>query len=147
VLDTPKGRLAVAISWEVFFGRRVRAGVRAGATLVLNPTNGSSYTGTILQSQQVTSSRLRAIETDRWVVQAAPTGFSAFVQPDGTVLNRTSVSERRVITRTVGLRTGRTWYVRFGDAPLLVLTTVALLATWRKWVVATARRARLRDRR
>ena len=55
-------------------GPRGRA--RTAARLILNPTNGASYTGTIVQTQQVASSRLRAIETGRWVVQASPTGFS-----------------------------------------------------------------------
>jgi apolipoprotein N-acyltransferase len=132
VLDTPKGRLAIAISWEVFFPRRVRAGVRDGGTVLINPTNGSSYTGTILQSQQVASSRLRAIESDRWVAQASPTGFSAFVSPNGSVLDRTAVSERRVITRSLGLRQGETWYIRFGDTPLVVLSAVAIVALWRR---------------
>ena len=54
---------------------------RHGGEVIINPTNGASYTGTILQTQQVASSRLRAIETGRWVVQAAPTGFSEFVTP------------------------------------------------------------------
>ena len=70
-----------------------------GGTFILNPTNGSSYTGTILQTQQVASSRLRAIENGRWVVQVSPTGFSAFVSPDGDVLDRTAVSEQKVIIR------------------------------------------------
>ena len=57
-----------------------------GAELVVNPTNGSSYWLSIVQTQQVASSRLRALETDRWVLQVAPTGFSAVVTPDGRVL-------------------------------------------------------------
>ena len=69
-------RPASVISWEVFFGGRVREGVRDGGGVILNPTNGASYTGTILQTQQIASSRLRAIETGRWVVQVSPTGFS-----------------------------------------------------------------------
>ena len=82
VIDLPDGtRLGVVISWEVFFGGRAREGVKAGGEALLNPTNGASYTGTIVQTQQVASSRLRAIETGRWVVQAAPTGFSEFVTP------------------------------------------------------------------
>ncbi len=84
------------ISWEVFFGDRGRAA--ADSDVLLNPTNGASYTGTILQTQQVASSRLRAVETGRWVVQVSPTGFSAFISPDGDVFQRTGVSERRVIT-------------------------------------------------
>ena len=96
-VDLPDGtRLGVVISWEVFFGGRVpRASARRRG--VLNPTNGASYTGTIVQTQQVASSRLRAIETGRWVVQVAPTGFSEFVTPDGDVIDRTAVSEQAVI--------------------------------------------------
>lgn len=138
VLDLPDGtRLGVVISWEVFFGGRVREGVERGAEVVINPTNGASYTGTIVQSQQVASSRLRAIETGRWVVQAAPTGFSAFVSPSGDVLQRTAVGERAVIRRAVPLRQGQTWYVRLGDRPWIV----ALLAAYAVTAVL-ARRAR-----
>jgi apolipoprotein N-acyltransferase len=127
VLDTPDGRMAVVISWEVFFGGRAREGVKHGGELLLNPTNGSSYTGTILQTQQVASSRLRAIETGRWEVQVSPTGFSAFVTPTGEVLDRSSVSERRVETRSVELRQGRTLYVRIGDIPFVAVAALGAL--------------------
>lgn len=124
--------MAVVISWEVFFGGRAREGVKAGGSFVTNPTNGSSYTWTILQTQQVASSRLRAIETGRWVVQVSPTGFSAFVSPEGEVLDRTAVSEQVVISHTVELRSGRTWAVALGEYPwvglMLVLTMGSLLA-------------------
>jgi apolipoprotein N-acyltransferase len=131
ILDLPDGtRLGVVISWEVFFGGRVRDGVGEGAGVVLNPTNGASYSGTIVQTQQIASSRLRALETDRWVVQAAPTGFSAFVTPDGDVIDRTSVSERAVIRHAVELRRGETWYTRLGDRPVIFLMMAGLAATW-----------------
>jgi apolipoprotein N-acyltransferase len=120
----------VVISWEVFFGGRVRDGVREGGGVVLNPTNGASYSGTILQTQQVASSRLRALETGRWVVQAAPTGFSVFVSPDGDVIDRTSVSERAVIRHEVELRRGETWYTRLGDRPIILVMIAGLAATW-----------------
>ena len=117
------------ISWEVFFGDRARDGIGNGGRLLLNPTNGSSYTGTILQSQQVASSRLRALETGRWVVQVSPTGFSAFVTPDGEVLDRTGISEQAVRMREVGLREGRTSYLRFGDWPVILLAAAMLVAS------------------
>lgn len=127
VVDLPDGdRLAVVISWEVFFGGRAREGVKAGGEAIINPTNGSSYTGTILQTQQVASSRLRAIETGRWLVQASPTGFSAFVTPDGEVQQRTAVSEQEVIRQRIELRTGRTWYVSLGDRPWITALIVVL---------------------
>ncbi len=130
-VDLPDGtRLATVISWEVFFGGRVREGVRAGGQAVINPTNGASYTGTIVQTQQVASSRLRAIETGRWVVQAAPTGFTAVVDADGRVLERTGVSERRVVFGDVELRDGRTWYVQVGDAPVVAVVVGMFVGSW-----------------
>ncbi|MDP1819972.1 MAG: apolipoprotein N-acyltransferase [Acidimicrobiales bacterium] len=131
-LDVPGavGRVSVSISWEVFFADRTREGVEDGARLVLNPTNGASFTGTIVQSQQVASSRLRAIENGRWVMQVAPTGFTAVVDDRGRVVERSSVGERRVIQRTVDLREGLTIYTRVGNAPAVALALVLLAIGW-----------------
>ena len=139
VLDLPDGeRLAVAISWEVFFADRVRDGVTAGGSVLVNPTNGASYTWTVLQTQQVASSRLRAMETGRWVVQAAPTGLTAVIDDRGRVLERTDVSERRVIVHEVRLREGHTWYTRIGDRAIVALLGLAF--------ALAALRARVRSR-
>ena len=95
-------------SWEVFFPDRTRAAIRAGGEVLLNPTNGASFHGSIVQTQQVAASRLAAITNGRWVLQAAPTGFTAIIDPDGTVEQRTGISERRVLEGTVQRRTGET---------------------------------------
>ena len=128
VIEADGVRMGVMISWEVFFGDRGQAAAEPGVDLLINPTNGSSYTWTILQGQQVASSRLRAVEQGRWVVQVAPTGFSAFVSPDGDVYERTAVSERAVIVRDLALREGTTWYHSVTDWPW-VTALVVLLAT------------------
>jgi apolipoprotein N-acyltransferase len=132
IIELPDGtELSVVISWEVFFGGRAREGVELGAEAILNPTNGSSYTGTIVQTQQVASSRLRAVENGRWVVQAAPTGFSAIVDADGDVLQRTAISEQKVLFADIELREGRTWYTNLGDGPIiLALVSVLLVSMW-----------------
>jgi apolipoprotein N-acyltransferase len=104
----------------------------------------------VLQTQQVASSRLRAVETGRWVVQAAPTGFSAFVSPSGDVHQRTGVSERAVIIREIDLRSGRTWYVTLGDWPwILAVLIVFLISVWYGGARVTLPRklASLRSRR
>ena len=128
ILRAADTTIAVVISWEVFFAGRANEGVERGATLLVNPTNGSSYTGTILQTQQIASSRLRALETGRWLVQVSPTGFSAFVSPSGQVFDRTGVSEQHVITREVQLRSGRTIYSYLGDMPFILIMISSLLA-------------------
>jgi len=123
-VDVANTRAAVAISWEVFFGGRVNEGVVDGATFIINPTNGSSYTGTILQTQQIAASRLRAREQSMWLVQVAPTGFSAFVSPNGEVFDRVGITRQGVVEREISLRTGRTLYSHLGNRAYIV----ALLA-------------------
>jgi apolipoprotein N-acyltransferase len=127
-VELPDGtRLGVMISWEVFFGGRGRAAADNGTAFLLNPTNGASYTGTILQTQQVASSRLRAVENGRWVVQVSPTGFTAFVTDSGEVLQRTGVSEQAVITSEVPLRGGTTWFHAIGTVPWALAVLVVLV--------------------
>lgn len=126
VLDTPLGRVGISISWEIFFAGRARDAVRHGGQILVNPTNGSSYWLTIVQTQQIASSRLRALETGRWVLQAAPTGFSAIVTPSGRVIDRTAVSEQAVVQGSAELRGGKTIAVRVGDWPMLVIALASI---------------------
>ncbi|MFM7068899.1 MAG: apolipoprotein N-acyltransferase [Actinomycetes bacterium] len=131
-LRTSAGPLAVAISWEVFFGRRVREGVRGGGEIVVNPTNGASYWLTQVQSQQIATSALRAVESGRWLVQAAPTGFTAFIGPDGRVRQRTAVSEPAVLYQRVERLDATTPAQALGDAPALAVALLSLagVAVW-----------------
>ena len=120
VLDTELGPIGVAISWEGFFEHRSRHAVREGAQLLTNPTNGSSFWLTQVQTQQVASNQLRAIENDRWVLQVAPTGLSAVIDPEGQLLQRTNVSERAVLQATVEMLDGRTLASRVGWWPVVL---------------------------
>lgn len=138
-LDTDVGRLSVAISWEIFFADRVREGVDDDAQLVLNPTNGASFTGTHVQTQQVAASKMRAIESDRWVLQVAPTGFSAVIGPDGTVYERSGISEPTVLRHTVALRSGSTIYTSLGLLPAWLAVLASLGMGW-GWVANERRR-------
>lgn len=126
MIDTEAGPMAVVVSWEVFFSRRVREGVRAGGEVVLNPTNGSSYWLTQVQTQQIASSQLRALESGRWVVQVSPTGFSAFIDPRGGIHQRSAVSEDVVLTRTIQRYDSTTPAQALGATPALLCAAVAV---------------------
>lgn len=130
VVDTPVGRLGVSISWEIFFGERAREAVNHGGRVIVNPTNGASFRGTQVQTQQVANSRMRAIENGRWVAQIAPTGFTAVITPEGDVRQRTDVSETEVVYDTIEMRTGRTLYTRVGDGLALAFAAACLLVGW-----------------
>jgi len=139
VLDTSLGRLGVVISWETFFPRRVRDALHHDAEIVLNPTNGSSYWLTQVQTQQIASSTLRAVESGRWVLQAAPTGFSAIIDPSGVVQQRSGMREARVLEQRVELRSGRTLAMTWGEVPALVVAFAAMCLGW----IAQQRRGRV----
>ncbi len=129
VLDTEIGPVGVSISWEGFFEHRARHAVREGAQILTNPTNGSSFWLTQVQTQQVASNQLRAIENDRWVLQAAPTGFTAVISPDGDVVARTGTEERKTLQAKVQMREGRTLASRVGWWPAVIYGLIALVAS------------------
>jgi apolipoprotein N-acyltransferase len=130
LLRTPAGPLGVMVSYEVFYAERGRSSVRAGAELLVVPTNTSSYATSQVPAQEVAADRVQAVEEGRDLVQAAPTGFSTVVDDRGDVRQRTDLGRRQVLLATVGLRTGRTIYEQTGDWPVLVLAGLALLAGW-----------------
>lgn len=130
LLATPAGDLGVVISYEVFFPRRARAAVNAGGEVLLVPTNASSYPTTQMPALELGAARLRALETGRAVVQAAPTGFSAFVGPDGAVRRQSDLGAPAVLTARVERRTGATPYTRAGDTPFAALAGAALAGAW-----------------
>ena len=143
VLRTPVGPLGAMVSFEVFYADRGRAPVRAGAQLLVVPTNTSSYATAQVPTQEIAASRVQAVQQGRDLVQAAPTGYSAVMTNRGVVEQRSVLGRPAVVTATVARRTGWTLYVRFGDGPVLVPAAMVLAAAW----ALAAARGRGRGRR
>lgn len=145
-IDTPSAPVGLMISFEVFFADAGRSATRAGAELLVVPTNTSSYSTSQVPTQEVAAARLQAIEEGRDLVQVAPTGYSVIVDNDGTVESRSVLGARQVLIGTVSLRDGSTVYERFGDVPVLVMAGIALGAgravEWRRRRSLSARSAR-----
>jgi apolipoprotein N-acyltransferase len=130
LLRTPAGPLGTMVSYEVFFPERGRLPTRAGAQLLIVPTNTSSYATSQVPCQEVAAARLQAITEGRDLLQAAPTGFSSVIDNEGRVLKRSSLGLRQVLVADVSLRTGRTLYERLGDLPVLVAAGALVLWGW-----------------
>ena len=139
VLETDVASLAPAISFEIYFGERVREGVRNGGEIVVNPTLASSYRTTIVPEQTLAAGRLRAIETGRWVVQASTTGYSAVIDHRGRVLERTGLREAATVQDDVERRHGLTWPVRLGTRPVTAVAVVVLAAALASSLAASGR--------
>jgi len=130
LLRTPAGPLGAMISYEVFYADRGRAPVRAGAQILIVPTNTSSYSTGQVPTQEVAASEVQAVQQGRDLLQAAPTGFSAWINHRGVLLARSTLGVRQIVPATLYRRTGLTLYVRYGDAPVLAIASVALVAGW-----------------
>jgi apolipoprotein N-acyltransferase len=128
VLDTPAGRLGVLISFEVFFADRSGDAVAHGATLLVVPTNTTSYPSSQMPSQELAAARLQAVMRGRDLVQASPTGYSAVIDNQGRVLERSELSQRGVLSAVVALRDGATPFSRIGSWPSLAVAAACLLA-------------------
>jgi apolipoprotein N-acyltransferase len=118
------------VSYEVFFSQAGRSATRAGAQILIVPTNTSSYATSQVPTQEVAADRLQAIAEGRDLVQTAPTGFSTIVDNQGQVLQRSVLGARQVLVASLALRDGATAYERFGDLPVLVLAAICLLLGW-----------------
>jgi apolipoprotein N-acyltransferase len=72
--------------------------------------------------------RFRAIENRIWLVRAANTGISAFIDPSGRIGGATPIFVTLSTTAKVGLGSRLTLYRRIGDA--LPLAFLLLGAYW-----------------
>jgi apolipoprotein N-acyltransferase len=130
LLRTPAGPLGTLVSFEVFYANRSRTSVRAGAELLIVPTNTSSYGTSQVPGQEVAAGAVQAVETGRDLVQAAPTGYSSVVDQRGKVRQRSVLGRRQVLVAGVALRRGFTVYDHLGDLPFLLLAAGGLGAGW-----------------
>ena len=88
LMRTPAGPLGLLVSFEVFYAGRSPPSVRAGAELLVVPTNTSSYSTSQVPSQEVAADGCRRSRRAATCVQAAPTGYSAVVTQRGVVVAR-----------------------------------------------------------
>lgn len=126
-LQTPAGRAGVTICFEGIFPDLVRKQVREGAQLLVNMTNDAWYEGTPGPYQHFLLERVRAVETDRYLVRSANRGVCGVVNPRGQLVATVSAGGPASFWGLVEPRDTRTLWTRVGSAWLL-LPLAGLLA-------------------
>jgi len=126
--------------FEVAYDDLLRALVDDGADVIVVPTNNATYTGTGQVEQQFAMSRLRAIETGRFVVVASTNGISGVVAPDGRVVERAPSRRQVVLEQTVSLLDRRTPATVLGAWPERALVAVSLITVLAALLVRYRRR-------
>ena len=103
------------ICFENSFPSLTREFVRAGAEFLVVPVNNASYGMTAASAQHLQMSQMRAVETGRWVINAAVSGITAFVDPSGRVVAEAGLFESAVVRHTIRTSKNTTPYVGLGD--------------------------------
>jgi apolipoprotein N-acyltransferase len=106
--------VADAICFDVAYDDELVDQVRHGAQLLVVQTSNALFIHTHQIEQQWAMSRLRAIETGRYVVVAAINGISGVIAPDGSVVASAAPRTQAVLVDEVTLRDGVTLGILLG---------------------------------
>ena len=117
----------VAICYEDIFGEEVIDALPRAAILV-NVSNDAWFGESLAADQHLQFSQMRALETGRWMVRATNTGVTAAIDERGRVVSRLPGFVKGTLEASPVPRAGSTPYVRWGNAPALVLAALATAA-------------------
>ncbi len=127
-LVTPAGRVGVTICFEGIFPDLVRQEVREGAQVLVNMTNDAWYKGTPGPYQHFLLERVRAVETDRYLVRSANRGICGVVNPRGVLVATTTAGGPASFWGLVSDRDTRTLWTRVGNLWLILAALALVLA-------------------
>jgi apolipoprotein N-acyltransferase len=124
--------IGTSICYEAAFGEEI---IRAlpEAALLVNVSNDGWFGDSLAPHQHLEIARMRARETERYLLRATNTGISAIIDDRGRVAQRSVQFEVAVLTGPVQPRSGATPYVRWGNWPVVAGAILLLvLLSWRE---------------
>ena len=133
LIDMPDGnRLAVAICYEDAYAAEQLYAL-PDATILINVSNDAWFGDSIAPHQHLEIARMRALEAGRYVVRATNNGVSAFIGPDGSILDAGPQFEYVTLTGEITPFSGSTPYVRTGNWPVVLFCVVVPACyAWRR---------------
>jgi len=108
-------KVPALICYESVFPGLVKQFVDEGANILSIITNDGWWGNTSGHIQHFHYARIRAIESQRWIVRSANNGISGILTPTGRIKDSTTYKSTATIRQNVPLLEGISLYVRFGD--------------------------------
>ena len=118
--------IAPSICYEDIFGSELLS-YFPEANLLVNITNNAWFGKSFASEQHFQMSRMRAIETGRYLLRATNTGVTAAIDPNGTVKERAESFEYSVLSGTFEPMIGSTPYIKYGNSLFFILMILNLL--------------------
>ncbi len=113
-LDIDGVKVADAICFDIAYDDGLTAQLRNGAELLVVQSSQATFIHTDQTDQQFAITRLRAMETGRWVAVATTNGVSGLIAPDGHVIATADKRTRAVLVERLGLTSQLTPATRIG---------------------------------
>ena len=121
-------KYGLAICYEVVYPQIPADQTRNGAEVLVTITNDAWFDRSAAPRQHLNHVRMRAVETDRYVLRAATTGISALIDPTGRIVKELDMEQEGALIGEFAPRQSRTPYVRFGDWPAWLSIAIAVVA-------------------
>ncbi len=120
-------KTGVLICFEILFPSIACEFVKNGADILTTITNDAWFGNTSAPRQHFSIAVLRAVENRRSVVRAANTGISGFIDPNGRIIEETSLFTDAAITRPIPALHEITFFSRHPNlAGLAALVAICL---------------------
>ncbi len=138
------GDVGTPICFESTFPHASRQVTRAGARLLVTVTNDAWFAESSELKAHFASAVFRAVENQRWILQAANGGISGIVSPEGRIVQ--TLNAEGVVVGEVAMMEGTSLYTRWGDVFVLILAgiTIVAIAGFRVVVGRAKRRGKIR---
>lgn len=117
--------IAPSICYEDIFGSEL-LGYFPKANVLVNITNNAWFGKSFASEQHFQMSRMRAIETGRYLLRATNTGVTAIVGPNGTVQKHAESFKFSVLSGTFEAMIGSTPYIKYGNSLIVILMILNL---------------------
>jgi len=136
-------RVALNICWEDAFGEEIIRQLPR-ATLLVNVSNVAWFGDSLAPAQHLQISRMRAIETGRYMLRATNTGVTAIIDPRGRVAAKLPQFTEGTLNGEVQGYKGASPYVMFGNGPIVLLCfgLLAAVAFHRRRIVGRSGESR-----
>ncbi len=121
--------IGVSICYEDIFGEDLILALPE-ATILVNISNDAWFGDSIAPHQHLQMSRMRALETGRYILRATNTGISAIIDEKGTIIASSPQFIPHVTSSKVKTFEGLTPYARFGNCPIIVAAFMILLISF-----------------
>ena len=119
--------VGASICYEIAFGEQLIAALPEAAFLI-NVSNDAWFGDSLAPHQHLEMARMRARETERYLLRATNTGISAIIDAEGRLLVQTRQARTETISADFEPRNGATPYVRWGNWPVVIACSLVLLA-------------------